>query len=160
MRQPEYNSNKGLAFFRLGGLSPVFQDNLKAPANKGLWAFIFPYFDYWFLSGHFSQNKFPKKEVKKHLQPKPRKFYAKGEIFTLINVPGSEKYNQWNLTTDKDLYNYLPKLFAKDIKYMQNLNRNNYNNYKFEIIRNPYCGKGFISTDHMEVFIPNWTKIS
>lgn len=54
MREPEYIAGKGLACLRLGGLSHVWQNHDDKPANKGLYAFVYPYFDYWFTSGEMS----------------------------------------------------------------------------------------------------------
>lgn len=160
MHEPEYYSTKGIALLRVGGLSPVWQNNSKAPENRGLWAFIFPHFDWWFMSGKMSADKFPKKKVEKHLYPKPRKFFAEGILYTRIMVPGSEEVNGWNKTTAKELYQYLPKVFARDIKLLHSSERDfAREHYKFYMIRHPYAGNGFMGSDHMEVFVPSKTKI-
>lgn len=159
MHGPEYKKEKGIALLRVGGLSPVWQNNPHVPENRGLWAFIFPHFDWWFLSGKMSVNKFPKKKAKKHLYPKPRKFFAEGTIYSRIVVPGSEKVNGWNKTTAWELYQYLPKVFARDIKRLHSCERAFALDYKFYMIRHPYAGNGFMGSDHMEVFVPSKTKI-
>lgn len=159
MREPEYIAGKGLACLRLGGLSYVWQTHDSKPANKGLFAFVYPYFDYWFVSGKMSQDKFPKKELPKHLQPKPRKFYVDGEILTKLEVPNAEDMlNGWLKTSAKELFAYLPRQFAKDIAFSRQIARE----HKIKItFANPYSGSAFprVSVDHYEVFIPYSSKI-
>lgn len=167
MFQPEWHPDSGLACLRLGGLSPVRQDNLKAPVGKGLWSFIFPYWDWWFLSGKQSRDKFPKKELPKHLRPKPRKFYAQGIIYTLLEVPGADKINDpWRETTDKELFKFLSKQFAKDIWWLRQSERISWGSSSKQVafkadISHPYHGSkgGYMSVDHLEVFIPAQTRI-
>jgi hypothetical protein len=157
MKKPEYNPHKGIACYRVGGLSPVKQTHENRPAKRGIWAFVYPYFDWWFLSGRFSLDKFPKKEVAKHLAPKPRKFWAKGEIYTRLSVPGAELTSTgWYKTTCRELYAYLSKQFAKDLGYCRRIFGGG---KKSGEIKHPYKGLGCISVDAYEVFIPNRTQI-
>jgi len=159
--RPEYIPGKGLKFVRYGGLTPRKQKNAKAPYSKGLWAFVFPYFDAWFLSGEFSdiEGRFTKdgklnRNLIKH-------FYYDGPIFTKINVPGSTEVNGWALTTTRDLADYLPKVYSSDVAQMRKGYTSNYgekriqdldHDYMLKVNKNPY-NMG-MSTDHFEVFIP------
>jgi hypothetical protein len=176
MHQPEWNKNKGIALLRLGGLSPVKQKVRQiVPERYGLWAFIFPYWDWWFLSGPMSKDKFPKKEVPKHLHPQPRKFWAQGTIYTRFQVPNAlpihrEKHwflgaADWYRTTDRDVYDHLDKIRARDIAQLRRLNREFWEDIPGEEqakIRDPYArGQGgFMSVDHMEVFVPAHARIT
>ncbi len=170
MFKPEWDAKRGLACLRVGGLSPVIQNNSKAPTSKGLWAFVFPYFDWWYVSGKMSQDKFPKKETPKHLMPKPRKFFVQGVIYTRLNVPGSEKIELWHSdapvprlevwyeTTTKELFKFLPKQFSKDIAWLRSDKRMG---ELADVIKHPYFrGKGgYMGVDHLEVFVPASSKV-
>lgn len=95
----------------------------------------------------------------KHLQPKPKKFYVDGEVLTLLEVPNSlELPNGWFKTSTKELFDYLPKQFAKDVALRRAAQPKNEIG---KINVNPYGGsKGFsISKDHYEIFIPYSSKI-
>lgn len=156
MREPEYIKNKGLACLRLGGLSPVYQDYAGKPANKGLYAFIYPYFDYWFLSGEMSESKFPKnKNLPKHLCPKPKKFYADGEVLTKLDVPNAkDMLNGWLKTSTKELFNYLPKQFAQDLALYRQFSKN----YERKNIYSKSASLS-IAIDHYEIFVLASCKI-
>lgn len=181
MQYPQWNPNKGIAMLRLGGLSPVKQKVRQiVPERYGLWAFIFPYWDWWFVSGKSSQDKFPKKEVAKHRMPHPKKFFAQGTIFTRFPVKNSVKVetessyffgpNLWYRTDDRDLYQYLSKKFAQDLGQCRHLvTHSMFRNERVldlseeeaSRIKHPYLkGRGgYLSLDHFEVFIPRGTKI-
>lgn len=172
-RRPEYKPRKGLKFTRYGGLTPKKQDNASAPTNKGLWAFIYPHFDNWFLSGAFSdiEGRFTKdKKLNKNLL---KHFFYSGPIFTQIQVPNSIKHESWYLTNTDELASYLPKLFARDVADARQRSTSSvYHSvkddklvttvkrvsdidpeYDKKITRDPYKW-GHSSVDHYEVFIP------
>jgi len=126
MRKFDYKAGKGLRFTRYGGLGMVRQKNKAAPSSRGLWAFIYPHFDWFFLSGEFSQGdgRFPKKKdddsFKKRFNKNLLKhFYYQGPVFVRFKVPGSSESETesggWYLTNTEDLRDHLPKLFAKDV---------------------------------------------
>jgi hypothetical protein len=57
-------SNKGslvfrdgkLLFNRVGPINRQYQDNARAPAKRGIWAFPFPFFEPFYVSGYFSHH--------------------------------------------------------------------------------------------------------
>lgn len=149
-RRPQHNK-QGMKFTRYGGLTPRKQKNKKAPTRKGLWAFIFPYFDWWFLSGNFSdiEGRFKKSgKINRNLL---KHFYYNGPIFTAINVPGSLPYNDWFLTDTENLFSYLPKQYAQDLKISRK--EVGHEPQNIAVARDVYK-YGNISTDYYEVFIP------
>lgn len=151
------------------------QKNDSAPSNKGLWAFIYPYFDWWFLSGNFSdiEGRFTKdKKPNKNLM---KSFYYQGPIFVKFEVPGGVEYdNGWTLTDTDVLWSYLPKIFSQDVaqgrealtgrvEYKKNPQTDDWKRVVTRtteldheknkaMTRKPY---GFLSVDHYEVFIPS-----
>lgn len=164
MRKPIYKPRKGMKFIRYGGLRPVKQKNRKAPESRGLWAFVFPYFDWWFLSnpcshghGRFKKNgSFNKKLLKK--------FFYEGSIYTPISVPGGEVVETrsghvWVKTTTKEFFSFIPKVYASDISTARKViyedgrrpSKDEAREYEKLVTRNPYS---YVSVDHYEVFIP------
>lgn len=149
--RPEYKPGKGLKFTRYGGLTPRKQKNTAAPIKKGLWAFIYPHWDWWFLSGGFSdiEGRFKKSgEINKNLL---KHFYYEGPVFTKINVPGSSEKNGWYLTTTEELSKHLPKQYSGDLKFSRKEVGHKPQNKA--VTRDVYK-HGNISIDHYEVFIP------
>lgn len=172
VRRPEYKPGKGLKFTRYGGLTPRKQKNKSAPTKRGLWAFVYPYFDWWFLSGKFShiEGRFKKNYPEQSSKVKDvinnnllKHFFYDGPIYTKINVPGSVEQDNWYLTTTKELSDYLPKVFSQDTALSREIFTKDLNDKKVSDIdhekdaavkRSPYK-YGHISTDHYEVFIPS-----
>lgn len=66
-RDHQYVRGKGLRLSRLGGIGGQRQKgNTASPTGvrSGYWAFIWPHWDWWFLSGDFSNEKFTGKTEK------------------------------------------------------------------------------------------------
>lgn len=161
MKKPVWNKDQGLKLIRYGGLSPVKQDNKRAPANQGLWAFIYPYFDFFFLGASFSHDKWNKDKDGHLLKPKSnlrKVFWHHGDIFTHIEIPGSipwKRGNQWHLTTDRELFDYLSVVAKNDLAYI----RKDLSEWGVDPVLkiNPYSsGMYGMGIDHLEVFIPKF----
>lgn len=145
----EYSSKKGLRCTRYGGLSWVKQTNYKAPVKYGIWAFIYPHFDWWFLSGTFSKSKFKKNgEINHNLY---KSFWVKGEVYTHLPVPKAKEVDGWYLTTTQNLAKFLPKQYSEDCTWQKRT---------FGMISSmAWWPPRNVSKDHYEIFIPRGTKI-
>jgi hypothetical protein len=180
MQRPQWYVKKGIRLLRCGGLSHVRQDNLKAPEKFGLWCFIWPHFDWFFLGAECSRNKFPHKKLSQgeitekeyYRLSKPRSFWYKGSIYTPINIPNSEKYergsagafgqNYWFKTNDKQLFHYLHKVYASDLAALKRCFKpeakasarwhESYREYISGSYQRP--PKAPCGVDHFEVFLP------
>lgn len=157
MKKPVWKKNKGIKLIRYGGLSPVKQTNRAAPVDRGLWAFVFPYFDLWYLTGSFSKDKWEHDETGCRISPRRecRKiFWHSGDLFTRFNIPGSVAWNRgngWYLTTDRDLYDYLnqhaPDFLKEVVSWRGSLMPNR---------TNPFSVPNNLSLDCLEVFVPKF----
>jgi hypothetical protein len=161
-RRPQWHKDKGIKLIRVGGLSHVRQTNSAAPkgCKKGLWAFIWPYFDWWFVSGSFSQHDGRPKDKN---QWRKHTFWYKGDIFTRIDLqktagPGAGTVwdDRWVLTDDRRLHEAMSKTYAADLKFIKKLLSDWKEEGKFT--GNPYF-QNCCSTDHFEVFIPRRKKV-
>lgn len=155
---------KGVKLMRVGGLSPVKQTNTSAPEKYGVWAFVWPYFDLFFLSstnhrGITTQPKNSDKEpVTRITQFKKegfRTFFHTGVLYTRFDVPGGIDYDKdWCKTTGTDLADYLSKYHSQLMKdYRSSLNRVDPNGYSYRVERS--TPEKFFSRDMWEVFVPN-----
>ena len=79
-----------MLFNRVGGLDAKYQTNERAPEKRGIWAFPYPLFDYFFVGGKFSSPSIhrPKKPKMVTLDDKMRRELEK-RLKGLKN-----KYNQ------------------------------------------------------------------
>jgi hypothetical protein len=154
-RRPEYTAGKGLKFLRYGGLTPNKQKNDAAPQTNGLWAFVYPYFDVWFLSGDKGSKDGRFKKDGTANKSLMKQFHYDGPVYSRINVPKSvDLDNGWFLTTSKALFEFLPKQYAKDLATMRKDKIFAVdNNESKDVYR-------FMSKDHFEVFIPANGKIA
>lgn len=126
---------KPLMFWRVGGLSPVKQrGNNSAPAKHGLYAFIWPYVEPFFLgstndNGIVTMRDRERKNTRYHQMKREglRKFAHVGPVWSRLDMPGIRK-GGWVLTDTEVLAKLLPQL-------------------KVERLINRY------SKDHFEVFI-------
>ena len=162
-RRPKWHKDKGLKLIRVGGLSHVTQDNGKAPVRKGLWAFVWPHFDWWFVSGSFSHKNGRPNDPN---QWRLREFWYKGPIYVRFDIneiigPGSGMYCEsrmgypWWLTTARSLYNSIPKLYSADLRELKKATLGPWRVVPKGYQRNPYYGCACTcGTDHFEVFIP------
>jgi len=159
----------GVMLQRVGGLSPVRQRNNNfAPADKGIWAFVYPYFDDFFLSATNDRglaepsdesgaprggSRLMQREIEG-----TRKFVHAGPLYTRINVPGSILIDGWYYTTGAELKKYLPKFHAKLTGEMQRLSMRD---SKGNPLKNPTTyptrskPEKYFSVDHFEVFVPH-----
>ena len=154
---------------RYGGLSPVKQThyqkkeeemNFHSPPEKyGFYAFIFPYIDWFLLSGtdKLKEGKF--KNKRKRLTQKYRKFQVSGPIWTHMDIP--PKLNAFIL----DKKGYWTKIDFIYLEEILKYNKKEEKKYLFSLSGvkkniplscNVY---NFINTDHLEIFVPKGTKI-
>lgn len=156
---------KGIKLIRVGGLSPVKQTNKSAPEKKGVWAFVWPYYDLFFLGSTSAEGV--NKKHSRYDQMKLegwRRFIHKGKLYSRVNVPGSIEVGDWYCTTGVEYNKYLSKLFSlyfKDMRqYSMNNVRQHFGNTKTKKQMNDYLTPAgvnpwsFFSKDDMEVFVP------
>lgn len=158
MSKPVWNRRRGIKLIRYGGLSPVRQDNGAAPVDHGLWAFVFPYFDTFFLTGRFSRDKWelaedgglksPRKELR-------RTFWHRGDLFTRFAIPGScewERGNGWSLTSDRELFEFIHDSAPANFQFAAKCWGGSFLPNR----TNPYQRPNNISVDCLEVFVPKF----
>jgi len=110
-------SGPGILISRLGGWSPVRQTNTAAPEKKGVWAFIWPYFEPYLVgSGDHrgptesirpSRMELMKKNKRKDPSLAIKRARYTGPLYTRFAVPGAEEVDGWFLTDDKTLKKYV-----------------------------------------------------
>lgn len=163
-RRPQWHKDKGIKLIRVGGLSHVRQDNGRAPrgCKKGLWAFIWPYFDWWFVSGEFSHHDGRPKDKN---QWRKHAFWHKGDIFTRIDLHavagpsyGTDWDGRWLLTDDRRLYDGMKKTYAADLKMIKKMDFGPVKVEEGTFTGNPYF-QSCVGTDHFEVFIPRRKRV-
>jgi hypothetical protein len=129
---------RGVKLVRVGGMTPVKQSktSVRAPAKKGVWAFIWPYTEMFLLSATSPEgmNRNPKEQeddfwekmtdaeadaYREKKQSKTRYgqlkregwryFVHEGPLYTRINVPGSvaTEDGEWYLTDGVALNKYV-----------------------------------------------------
>ena len=160
---------KKLILARYGGLSPVKQTHYQsnendmlfhtAPERKGIYAFLWPYID-WFLLGG-KTGKLKEGEYKnKHesLVFKMKKIRVDGYIWAHVDIPKKYQYmikeekGSWYKIHSKDFEYILPKIFAYRVKEgCQLWSKKHSNEYKFFF--------KWFSYDDLEIFIPKKTTI-
>lgn len=115
----------GILVSRLGGWSPVRQTNTSAPEKRGTWAFIWPYFEPFFVGStdhrgptdrrgpteteHARPSRMELMKGNKRKDPSlalKRARYT-GPIYTRMAVPGAELVGDWYLTDDQALKKYV-----------------------------------------------------
>jgi hypothetical protein len=173
-----------IMFARWGGMNPKRDKNKekhfrsdrpkgyesfhKPPENTGIYAFIWPYITPFLAAWNKDlKRKTGTKDEYGNDREKMipiKKFTHHGEIWTHM-VDAAEKLGlakeikgSWVKVDSKDLPEILAKTMAQDIK---SLKKDTFmGTFSKETISNPYKrGKGgFMSKDHLEVFIPNKVK--
>jgi hypothetical protein len=157
---------KKLILARYGGLSPKKQHHYvsnekdmsfhTAPERKGIYAFLWPYIDLFLLSGTDKFIYSSEKRKREQLPYKYRKFTVEGDIWTHINIHPKYEYvvkerkGSWVRIDSEDFVKVFKKEYLKNIKEAKEWTG------KKDKIKNPYL---FITTDHLEIFIPAKTKI-
>jgi len=180
MRFQQYiNEAKGVTFVRFGGLSPVNQKKYgisqnfhKAPANKGIYAFIWPYIETFLFAWKRKTIPLPpeakewkdaewkeyseqdKKDFDKFYRKEMKKFTYTGYVWThFTNIPPNfirKRKGSWVEIHTSDWKQVLKKVKHLDMKeiasdkWMGNINA-----------KDPYKRGlgGNVSRDHLEVFI-------
>jgi len=121
------NKKGCLILARVGGLSPVRQRNEAAPARKGLWAFLWPWFDTWLLSGTNARGWLENQDQKggTRLEDFKREGYRKfkhcGYVWTHFDIPGKEVLTKghWNLVHSSDLAREIPRIYKSELKALR-----------------------------------------
>jgi len=168
MRLEQYlNESKSIIFVRYGGLSKIDQKKYgisqnfhKAPANKGIFAFTWPYIEdfLWAWKVPFKEGETEdeqNKRLKKFIKNNRKKFTYSGWIWTHFeNVPNNmikRRSGSWIEIHTSDFQKLFKKQKHTDMK---GLDKNLYGISK-DIVKDPYKRGlgGFISRDHLEVFI-------
>lgn len=109
----------GIILQRAGGLSSVKQANDRAPEKKGVWAFIWPFYELFLLGSTGPEGKTSGEDSRFcQLQREGwRKWEHEGKIWTRIEVPGSPIYkNGWFLTTGYELDKHMSKYFSQVLR--------------------------------------------
>ena len=107
----------GILVSRLGGWSPVRQTNKSAPEKRGVWAFIWPYFEPFLVGStdhrgpteHDRPSRMDLMRGNKRKDPSlalKRARYT-GPLYTRMEVPGAELVGDWYLTDDQALKKYV-----------------------------------------------------
>lgn len=148
---------KGIKLIRVGGLSPVKQTNKAAPEKKGVWAFVWPYYDLFFL-GSTSAEGVNKKHSRYDQMKREgwRRFIHKGKLYSRVNVPGSIEVGDWYCTTGVEYNKYLSKLHSTTFKEMRQFQKKMNSHLKNDKYlapagMNPWS---YFSKDSLEVFVP------
>jgi hypothetical protein len=145
--------SKGIKLSRVGGLSPVKQKNNEdAPEKYGVYAFIWPYFDDFFLSSFDQEGEKPGGRLKQLDKEGTRTWNHHGRIWTRIEIQGTENRNGWYLTDADTLSNIVKKEYAKDRAEIYRMHKND-KNKKFPANIKPY-GHFRFGVDKFEVFVP------
>jgi hypothetical protein len=148
----------GIILHRVGGLSPVKQDNNRAPEKRGLWAFVWPYVEPYLLGSTNDRGVATaderEKENTRYGQMKReglRKFVYRGPLYTRHMVPGSiSTENGWTLV-DADVYARWLSKYAAEVTAHQRGRNQDYRNTRFNVGDNPFR---MYSKDEWEVFVP------
>lgn len=107
-----YLNGPGIVVSRLGGWSPVAQTNERAPEERGVWAFIYPYFEPYFVASTDAEGVVyeedesgvtvktrPSRYVQMKARTSPsnnlKKARYEGMLYTRIRVPGGEVRGGW-----------------------------------------------------------------
>jgi len=161
---------KGIKLARYGGLSPVKQthyttdyDNMTyhgAPEKYGIYAFLYPYIDWFLLGGDTGKIKKKTEGLKNKrsvLNAPYKKFSVEGDIWTHIEPQGAlftlvkETRGSWFRISASDF----PKIFTKEysslIKEYHALVPN-----RHYTVKSPFKLYG---TDYLEIFVPKASKI-
>ena len=138
-----------MQFSRVGGLSPVKYDRKshrgleyhRPPARKGIYTFIWPYFEPFLV--YWSEHN--RREIKRR---GIRRFQFEGELFTHLGCTDSF----WQLVHTCEL----PALLKRDqhlcrLHLLEFYGKNHTIAENISLIQNPYL---HYSHDHLEVFIP------
>lgn len=161
---------KKLILARYGGLSPVKQKHFTqneeemswhgAPEKYGIYAFLWPYIDWFLLSGTNKLKTNHTGKKRDSLNHRYRKFSVQGDIWVHLVPPAKythlvkKKFGSWNLIDSRDFQMIMTKLYSQELKY----SRKDFKEFckVFEDYKSPYR---FVSKDHLEVFIPRRTKV-
>jgi len=116
----EYSALKGLKLIRYGGLSPRKQKNDAKPdgVSSGLWAFIYPHWDSWFLSGGTQPPGAFTRQGK--MSQKRNVFFYKGPLFVRFEPEKGYKWDDnWYVMNTIDAEENLNKLYSGLLKQVR-----------------------------------------
>ncbi len=152
-RETRRKNPGGIVLHRVGGLSAVRQRNDRAPARRGVWAFIWPYFDrsYLYIAG---RSRVP--EMKRDGK---RVFLHRGPLWTHLEVPGWTRRVQaddgslWYLVDADRLAAHLPRARAQDAEFRRKAGGPRVSRLgpRADAPTSPWV-------DHYEVFVPRPTS--
>ena len=151
-----------ITFVRFGSLNiqkydkQIADEFHKPPKKYGIFAFIWPYIEPFLYMWKIPDRKEEttedyRKRSKEWIRTNFHKFEYSGYLwthFTDLNIPG-ERIGSWIKIHTDDLNDLLKKVKHEDIKQLQQNSKNP--------IIDPYKRGlgGFMSKDHLEVFIEN-----
>jgi len=125
-----------------------------APEKYGFYSFLYPYIEPFLLSG---TGKDTKTTPYKH-------FSVCGYIWTHLECSKYiEERGGWFKVHSNDFMDFFPKYYAKEIGNSINFSKKiieEYSEKEFKLdktIKNPFK---YFSKDHLEIFVPHYTKIS
>ncbi len=170
---------KKLILARYGGLSPIKQNHYTsnyddmsfhgAPEKYGIYAFLWPYIDWFLLSGTNKLKSYEKecKNKREQLNCTYKKFSVNGPIWVHIDIPSKyqhmvmDKRGDWVKIHSEDYVSIFKKVYA--ITTGQSIHLVTTDFYSKDRVSNiDYTLKSafkFICTDHLEIFVPKGTKI-
>ena len=170
---------KRIELARYGGLSPIKQKHYTtnydemtyhgAPEKYGIYAFIWPYID-WFLingdTGKIKDNTDGLKNKRSRLNCTYKRFSVDGEIWIHLEIPPKYQHmilderGNWVKIHSDDFVKLFKKVYAIDTGEAIDLERRGWGSEE-EIDLNKTIKKAyqFFTTDHLEVFVPKGTTI-
>lgn len=114
-----------------------------APERYGFYSFLYPYIETFLLGGTGKDTKTTKRRI----------LSVNGYIWTHINMPKAiEQRGEWFKVHSTDFLEYFPKYYASEAKHLLKLGYQPIN----KTLKNPFR---FVSKDHLEIFVPHYTKI-
>jgi len=144
---------KKIKLVRYGNVNPIKQTHYVtnynemtyhgAPEKYGFYTFLYPYIETFLLGG-------TGKDIKTTTR---RMFTVDGYIWTHLEISNAiEQRGSWFKVHSKDFLEYFPKYYASEVKYILNLGYQSID----KTLKNPFR---FISKDHLEIFVPHYTKL-
>lgn len=151
---------QGILLQRVGGLSPVRQDNAHAPVSHGVWAFIWPFADLFFLSSTGPEGRTKPGQKAERLKQVDRegfrRFVHTGPLYTRYHVPHSrDAGNGWYLTDGETLAAFVRKHVHEAAQDLREALRGDSMGWEYPLGQKPFANiSGRYSRDNFEVFVP------
>jgi len=170
---------KRIELARYGGLSPVKQKHYTtnydemtfhgAPEKYGMYAFLWPYIDWFLLTGNTGKMKDDSKEYKnkrESLNCSYKRFSVDGEIWIHLDVPAKYQYmilderGSWIKIHSDNFVLLFKKVYAITTGEAIELERNGFGSSEInDLDKTIKSAFKFFTTDHLEIFVPKGTKI-